>query len=375
MLSLLSFVSLISATLSTNFNGSEPSKYILDFPTGDNPLNIKVVSPPEKNYFITIGDWGAPDGESTYHGVQQAVANKMKAYYQSQKSKGYNLLFVAAVGDNFYWTGQDCNEWASHWQNMYGPELTAVPWLAVMGNHDWGNSDPTALCAWNHPRYTSPSGIPYSANQLNKDKGGCNPPTFYLPDFAYYYTINELEFELIAVDENADDCPGGLGGNGQNGGASQLFADCGGSTSVGCGYLGKIKAAGEAMMVQRAKTSTNKNFLITQHYPGVGVDLVNEFVKNRNSNLLNYEQITAAYGHTHSQQCDASTTNGNGKLCYGIMTGGGGGCCGESTRRGFYVMGFDSNKTMIQPLSISDPSISCWYPCGANIDESQKEKK
>ncbi len=121
-----------------------------------------------------------------------------------------------------------------------GKSLAKYVWSRIRGN-----SDPTALCAWNHPRYTSPSGIPYSANQLNKDKGGCNPPTFYLPDFAYYYTINELEFELIAVDENADDCPGGLGGNGQNGGASQLFADCGGSTSVGCGYLGKIKAAGD----------------------------------------------------------------------------------------------------------------------------------
>ena len=62
---------------------------------------------------------------------------------------------------------------------------------------------------------------------------------------------------------------GGLGGNGQSGGASQLFADCGGSTSVGCGYLGKIKAASESMMVQRAKVSQNKNFMITQHYPGL----------------------------------------------------------------------------------------------------------
>ena len=92
---------------------------------------------------------------------------------------------------------------------------------------------------------------------------------FYLPDFAYFYSINELHFEVLALDENASDCPNGLGGNGPNGGASQLFANCGGSTSVGCGYLDKIKRASEDMMVRRAQQSPNHNFLIIQHYPGL----------------------------------------------------------------------------------------------------------
>ena len=212
-------ISILIVLLSINglngliLNGTEPSKYILDFPTNDNPLNIKVVSPSNLNYFLTIGDWGAPSGQSTYEGVQRAVANKMKSFYESQKAKGMNLLFVAAVGDNFYWTGQNCDEYASDWVNMYGTELTSVPCLAIMGNHDWGNSDQYALCAWNNPRYTSPSGIPYASNALNKDKKGCNPNMFYMPDFGYYYTINELNFELIGLDENYSDCPGGLGIN------------------------------------------------------------------------------------------------------------------------------------------------------------------
>ena len=209
--SIVSLITSITTVYSQSiFNGSEPSQYILDFPTGDNPLNITVISPPNMNYFMTIGDWGAPNGESTYQGVQKVVASKMNAYYESQAEKGYNLLFVAAVGDNYYWTGQDCNLYEQDWINVYGKNLTSIPWLAVMGNHDWGNSDPQALCAWNKPKYTSPAGIPYAANQLNKDKGGCNPSMFYMPDFAYYYTINELNFELIALDENAGDCPGNL---------------------------------------------------------------------------------------------------------------------------------------------------------------------
>ena len=249
----------------SRLNGSEPNEYILHFPTQNNPLNISVSSDIDKNYFMIIGDWGAPDGESTYKGIQQVIANKMLSYYKSQKEKGYNLLFIAAVGDNFYWTGQDCNEFYDHWSSIYG-ELTTFPWLGVFGNHDWGNSDPWALCAWNNPKMTI-DGIPYHSNQLNKDKDGCNPDNFYIPDFGYYYRIDELNFELIAVDENSSDCPGGLGGNGPNAGASELFKNCGGSTSVGCGYLDKIRIASENMMIQRAKESKNKNFIIINHYP------------------------------------------------------------------------------------------------------------
>ena len=41
----------------------EPEKYILDFPTQDNPFGIKVnTTHPEKNYILLLGDWGAAPG-------------------------------------------------------------------------------------------------------------------------------------------------------------------------------------------------------------------------------------------------------------------------------------------------------------------------
>ena len=64
---------------------------------------------PEMNYFLLIGDWGAHDSSTSDVKVQTAVANKMKTYYESQKSKGMNLLFVGTVGDNFYYDGQNCD--------------------------------------------------------------------------------------------------------------------------------------------------------------------------------------------------------------------------------------------------------------------------
>ena len=50
----------------------------------------------------------------------------MIAYVKDQKAKGKNLLFIAALGDNFYWTGEtNCDStgkgmWQNVWANVYG---------------------------------------------------------------------------------------------------------------------------------------------------------------------------------------------------------------------------------------------------------------
>ena len=114
----------------------EPDEYILNFPTGDNPLDIKVQSPASSNYFLLLGDWGAEALEN--RDVQQAVGDKMNAYYQAQSRLGMSLLGVLALGDNFYYTGQTegCGEFVDHWSAVYGANLTdpSVQWLATMGN-------------------------------------------------------------------------------------------------------------------------------------------------------------------------------------------------------------------------------------------------
>ena len=76
----------------------------------------------------------------------------------------------------------------------------------------------------------------------------------------------------------------------------------------------------------------------------------------------------SAYGHTHEQKCERTDKNG---ACDSILTGGGGGCCSSDTLRGFFVIGFDKDKNMIQPLKIDDSQISCKYPCSADITEEE----
>ena len=128
----------------------EPSEYILSFPTQDNPLNISVISPVEKNYIMVIGDWASQLGDRTDLALQAVIAQKMLSYYNESKANGYNLLMVITTGDNFYYRGQNCSTYDIQWKDIYG-EIATKPWLAVMGNHDWGAMEPTALCAWGSP--------------------------------------------------------------------------------------------------------------------------------------------------------------------------------------------------------------------------------
>ena len=212
--------------------------------------------------------------------------------------------------------------------------------------------------------------IPYGSNQLNKNKGGCNPDNYYIPDFSYYYTINELNLEIIGVEDSSYFCPNEIGGGHGN---TKTFDNCSpngnyiNGIEIGCNYLSKINNASESLLIDRAKTSDNHNFIIMQHYPQQSSRILSLFTHNRANTTINNnnDRIWSVFGHSHKQECRGHDKYGS---CNEILSGGGGGCCiFEETIRGFYVIGFDNNGTIIQPYSIDDPNISCMYPC---INES-----
>ena len=195
--------------------------YVSNFPYEPNPLKIQVASPASKNYFMVLGDWGAvPSGQGTIPDIQQKVAGRMVDYYNKAKAAGRNLLFVATVGDNFYWTGlgRGSSSFQDVWQANYGP-LTSVPWLVAAGNHDLGDSDDWAICPANAPNKTMVGGQAYGANMFNPDKGGYRPPgteMYWMPDFNYWYIVPELDLIYIQI-LTLYDCPNHLGGNGPAG--------------------------------------------------------------------------------------------------------------------------------------------------------------
>eukprot|EP01084_Bolivina_argentea_P202079 345322_1 len=299
--------------------------------------------------------------------MQECIANQMINFVNSQTSKGMNLLFIGTVGDNFYPAGQSCIPhdpgWGFPFYNKYNYLANDTYWLAVKGNHDWANLDPNAMCPWANPKYIDPNTkIPYAGLQLNKDKGGCNPDNYYLPDYGYYYSIPQLNFEWIAMDENANPC--------SNGDLNNDFKDCGFSQKTGCDYLKKIQTATELNMKQRANVSNNNNFMIIQHYSGGQLQKFNDQFKSIRGNDKDY-RVWGAAGHTHTQLCmHNDTTNG---VCDQIRTGGGG-TGNVNDIHGFYVIGFDENKQMIQPYQFDDPLISCMPPCGQGEPYTDEEK-
>eukprot|EP00927_Polykrikos_kofoidii_P049119 TRINITY_DN43245_c0_g1_i1.p1 TRINITY_DN43245_c0_g1~~TRINITY_DN43245_c0_g1_i1.p1 ORF type:complete len:677 (-),score=102.70 TRINITY_DN43245_c0_g1_i1:30-2060(-) len=126
-----------------------------------------VASPDEVVNFFVIGDWGAqphqtfpPNGGSLHNScpyypdsprcqknspewnreetAQRAVMERMKAIASKLARP---LDWVVNVGDNFYFEGV-VGGWHWHWRDtferMYSDAVFHVPFLSVLGNHDYG---------------------------------------------------------------------------------------------------------------------------------------------------------------------------------------------------------------------------------------------
>jgi len=298
---------------------------------GGNPLGIQVVGSRSSNYFIILGDWGKAGSPGV---CQRAVADMMKNYIRGQKASGKNLLFVASVGDNFYWSGITPGAWETSWAEPYGTNhpdspLFNVPWLSVLGNHDYGNSDAYAFCpsAQGVP-LASVAGQSYGHGQFNADKNPERPANtrhYWMPDYNYHYEIPEASLEVIALDTNYLDIDN-LGGDAR--GNAAAFNMCGGIDSVRS-FMSDVAMAGQDLLRERARLGTAKTVLIIQHYPGACQRDVFEAAlpAGREVNIL------CSYGHVHSQACEGRDVQGN---CDTILSGGGGGCCfPEVSQAGF----------------------------------------
>lgn len=98
-----------------------------------NPLQIMTRPLRSNNYFLILGDWGKAGGPGS---CQLAVAAHLREYVAWQKSLGKHLLFIASVGDNFYWTGATPEAWLRTWAQPYGANdpnspTYKVPWLSL----------------------------------------------------------------------------------------------------------------------------------------------------------------------------------------------------------------------------------------------------
>ncbi|CAK9062334.1 unnamed protein product [Durusdinium trenchii] len=303
----------------------------------NNPLRIPVYPQRSQNYFIIIGDWGKAGGPGT---CQFAVAGKLKSFVENQKKAGKNLLFIASVGDNFYWTGVTPEAWHEDWEVPYGPNdpnspLFQIPWLAIYGNHDFGEHDPYAFCPHVFPN-TFVGSQAYSGSQLNKERNPKRPDStrsFWMPDYNYHYEIPEANVEVIALDTNAKIDPNQIAGNAKARGLADAL--CGGR-DVSQNFLEALAKAGEALVLERAKLSTATTILMIQHYPGWCPRALfeNALPPERRGKV----RLICAYGHVHDQKCVVKGPQG----CMDVLSGGGGGCCGPKVNlAGFTAVHLD----------------------------------
>ena len=84
---------------------------------------------------VAFGDWGATD---EYRADQLAVRDGLRGWL-----RGHPARFVMLLGDNFYKAGVksvDDPLWKQRFEDVYtGPEF-AIPFHAILGNHDWGGN-------------------------------------------------------------------------------------------------------------------------------------------------------------------------------------------------------------------------------------------
>lgn len=124
-----------------------------DTASGGGTINLDTLN------FTAIGDWGtSPDTEhqsstqkdncqwQDHDRWNQACWKDFNAqlnlgYLMGNWADGKNISFVMSHGDNMYWDGVLSStdpRWNTTFENVYNYSSLAVPWLAVMGNHDYG---------------------------------------------------------------------------------------------------------------------------------------------------------------------------------------------------------------------------------------------
>eukprot|EP00928_Gymnodinium_smaydae_P005125 TRINITY_DN11760_c0_g2_i1.p1 TRINITY_DN11760_c0_g2~~TRINITY_DN11760_c0_g2_i1.p1 ORF type:complete len:712 (+),score=109.53 TRINITY_DN11760_c0_g2_i1:128-2137(+) len=322
---------------------------------GSNPLSIQAAPRRSDNYFLIIGDWGKFNGPGP---CQLAIAAKMKEYVARQSALGKKLLLVGTVGDNFYWTGARPEFWHPTWGNVYGtndPEspLYKVPWLATLGNHDYGDNDPYAFCPHVSPK-AEIDGQPYASQQFNADRNPTRPSgtdLYWFPDYNFHYEVPEADLEIILVDKNYHNVVNNLGPHSP--GFVESFRKCGGKEVVSS-FMKRVGAAGDRLLEERGREGTAKTTVILQHYPeekeasdGAFRDAMPQ---GRQTKVLQ------AFGHWHDQFCHHWNEDGT---CDMILSGGGGGCCGGH-RAGFTAVHLLDDGGFTTDFKSDNVSIPAW---------------
>jgi len=108
--------------------------------------------------FLVMGDWGGQN--NPYGGTSQAREQSAVAAEMGIIGSQYNAKFVLNVGDNFYADGvANVSDplFNIDFRNVYTASSLQVPWITMLGNHDYAGNVSAELLYTGDPRWVLPS--------------------------------------------------------------------------------------------------------------------------------------------------------------------------------------------------------------------------
>jgi len=197
-----------------------------------NPLN----SPHDSNIAQDYRDGQRPGNE---HYDMDYNAQENIGYLMSVFAEKYNASFVLGQGDNFYWGGvmsTDDPQWEATFENQYNEPSLNIPWLNVMGNHDYGGSNKIPIDGGKLGMIQQ-----YEAQRdyVSPKKDQFGNPRWYLPEPDHYsmsFKSGDGTYEIEAF--NLESNHAQASGHGRLEVCCQVFGykDKDGTKGYGCNY-------------------------------------------------------------------------------------------------------------------------------------------
>ena len=294
---------------------------------------------------LAIGDWGT----TTYQGsccsrsttfnnydinAEQVVASLMNTEVGSLSVKP---SVVIGHGDNIYWNGivsqeeRDSRFTVTFEEKFNGANIIGIPWLNVMGNHDYGgasyicnNGDQSVKCA---NKEALVQGVE-NKFKWQKEYVSPNNKRWILEDHFYKDRIEDpatgVSIDIFNIDTNDADihgaahiccqCYGYSNGNNavcRDTGRGHEFC-CGGDTDMFDACMAKFTAWGDdsrAQVAEKVKQSTATWKIINSHYSPY-----NHYAENGMKKWFDTLQGVGLNlwinGHTHGEKHDYSAEKG-----------------------------------------------------------------
>jgi len=178
----------------------------------------------DSGYFLVIGDWGSescPQKQSMHYvhkGVQKWSerwnrdhdAQRNVAKVMTDLARKHKPFVVLNAGDNFYWGGtfdhrlggndiHDDTSFKKTFEDIYSDSSLKVPWLSVLGNHDFGGDGCMANLG---------AQFDYTVKDLLHNDRWKMPS----PYFSRLTKFDDFSVEFFMIDTNHEDSKSGRAG-------------------------------------------------------------------------------------------------------------------------------------------------------------------